>query len=222
MTNKDIISQLEGEMIKEIFKEAEGIAELHNTITSCRGDYFRRRLLQVLEVEREVSQLEELREGADLRELHRHLNKLLTFNLIRTVQEKAGEKYERTQLGEKAINILRALEQRIGKEEATKIYEAALGPNSVRLFLRIYSQKKEPDLEKLDVRYTPSEIGKLCLFLSRRIEGIAAIDKLSDAALLIYQEDGYIHMPPKKARSFYQYLQQLYKIVKSLSETIRP
>lgn len=219
MINKDIIRELEGKRIKEIFKTAEGIAELHNILTSRRGNYFRRQLLQFLELEREASQLDELREKTDLRELHRHLNKLLKFNLIRTVQERDKEKYRRTQLGEKAINSLRALEQGIGKEEATKIYEAALGPNSIRLFLRVYGQKKEPNFEKLEVRYTPSEIGRLCLFLSRRIEGIAAIDKLSDADLLIYQEEGYIHMPAKKARSFYHYLQQLYQIVKSLSET---
>ncbi len=213
MIHNDISRELEGERIKVIFKEAQAIAALHNTITSPRGDYFRRRLLQALEVEQEVSQLEELREAADLRESHRHLNKLLESGLIRTLDGKAGESYVRTELGEKAINVLRALERSIGKAEATKIYEAALGPNSIRLFLRVYGNKKEVDLEKSDVRYTPFEMGRLSLFLPRSIEGISAVDKLNEAGLVSYEDDGFIYVRPRRARAFYQYLRSLIEIL---------
>ncbi len=100
MIHNDISREIEGARIKVIFKEAQAIAALHNTITSPRGDYFRRRLLQALEAEQEVSQLEELREAADLRESHRHLNKLLESGLIRSLDGKAGESYERSKLRE--------------------------------------------------------------------------------------------------------------------------
>ncbi len=213
MIHNDISRELEGGRIKVIFKEAQAIAALHNTITSPRGDYFRRRLLQALEAEQAVSQLEELREAADLRESHRHLNKLLESGLIRTLEGKAGESYVRTELGEKAINALRALERSIGKAESTKIYEAALGPNSIRLFLRVYGNKKEVDLEKSDIRYTPFEMGRLSLFLPRSIEGISAVDKLNEAGLVSYEDDGFIHVRPRTARAFYQYLRPLLEIL---------
>ena len=58
-------------------------------------------------------------------------------------------------------------------------------------------------------------MGRLSLFLPRSVEGISAVDKLNEAGLLVYQADNYIHMPPTKARSFYQYLQDLLEIVKA-------
>ncbi len=76
--------------------------------------------------------------------------------------------------------------------------------------MRVYSVKKEVDLKKKEVIFSPVEIGKLGLFLPRTIEGIAAIDKLSDAKLLVYKDDGNIYLNPVKARSFYKYLKSLY------------
>lgn len=203
--------KLEGKAIKDIFKNAELIAELHETLTSSRGEYLKTRLLSALEGKLPVPEIKKLVEEAGLGEYHRHLNKLLKFSLIRRVQE-GEEKFIRTGLGEEAINALRELERRIGMEDARKIYDASLGINSIRLFLRVYGNKTEVDFEKLEIKFTPAEIGRLSLFLPRSIEGVSAIDKLSDADLLVYNEDGYVYMHPIKARSFYQYLQKLHEI----------
>jgi len=205
----DVIPKLEGEHIKKIFKNAEQIAELHATLTSSRGDFFRMKLLNALEVRLSASDIVKLRDEAGLRGYHRHLNKLLKFNLV----QKDGDGYVRTELGEEAINTLRELERRISQDAARKIYEASLGPNSIRLFLRVYGHKTEVDFEKREISFTPAEIGRLSFFLPRTIEGISAIDKLSDADILVYKEDNCVYMHPIKARSFYQYLQKLDKIL---------
>lgn len=163
--------------------------------------------------------IEKLRAESSINEYHRHLNKLLRFGLIR-VQEVGGKKqYIRAALGEQAVNALREFERRIGKEAAEALYSASLGPNSIRLFLRVYGDKKEVNGGPLQIRYTPAEIGRLSLFLPRTIEGYSAVDKLNEADLLVYQDDNHVYVQPIKARSFYQYLQQLYKIVKSFNET---
>lgn len=203
-----VTTELDGELIKDIFKDAEEIAELHSTLTSSRGNFFRMQLLHKLEKKLTQEEIVKLCEEAKLVEADRHLNKLLKFRLI----ERDDNGYIRTKLGEDAINELRALERRIGEDSANKIYRTSLGVNSIRLFLRVYGQKKESDLEKLKIVYTPLEIGKLAFFLPRSAEGIAAIDKLNMAGLLSYEDDGNIHLNPRKSRSFYQYLQALYRI----------
>ena len=124
-----------------------------------------------------------------------------------------SERFVRTERGETALNVLRDLERRIGQEETATVYDAALGVNSIRLFLRIYGQNREPDWEQRQVRYTPVEIGRLSLFLPRSVEGISAIDKLDEAGLLAYTEDAYVVMPAIRARAFYVYLHALYMLV---------
>jgi len=207
---------LEGKIIKEMFKKALRISMLHNVLASNRGNHFRRKLLQALEVEKNSHDIEKLRSDAGLGESQRHLHKLLEFNLIKEVDphENQPKKYIRTPIGEVALNALRALEREVGGQEVEKIFSASLGLNSVKLFLRIYGQKKECDIKTREVKYTPAEIGRLSLFLPRNIEGIAAIDKLSDAEMLVYKEDGFIYLDPKKARSFYKYLRELNEIIK--------
>ena len=130
------------------------------------------------------------------------------------VQEADGKRlYLRTTLGEKGINALREFERRVSPEAAEAVYSASLGPNSMRFFLRVYGDKKEANWAQLQIRYTPAEIGRLSLFLPRIIEAISAVDKVSEAGLLVYHDDNHIYMQPRKARSFYQYLQQLYGIM---------
>ncbi len=214
MANGNATNELVGNIIKEIFNDAEEIAELYACLTSPRGDNFRLSLLHALEVPLDVTAIDKLRADMGINEYHRHLNKLLRFGLIR-VQEISGQKQHiRTALGEQAVNALREFERRVGKEATEAVYSASLGPNSIRFFLRVYGDKKETDWEHLQIRYTPAEIGKLSLFLPRTIEGLSAVDKLNEAGLLVYQDDNHIYMQSVKARSFYQYLQQLYKIVK--------
>lgn len=212
-TDMDLEQQansLEGDVIKKLFKNANAVAFLHQTISSKRGDYFRRKLLHLLATESNISEIEKLRSEAGLQESQRHINKLLELQLIESTKEGS---YKRTKKGETTVNALRALETESGKEEARKIFAAFLGPNSIRFFLRVYGSKKEVDLKKKEIKFTPAEIGKLSLFLPRTTEGIAAIDKLSDAELLVYKDDGNIYIEPQKARSFYKYLKLLYQIV---------
>lgn len=201
---------LEGDIIKEIFKSADSIASLHQALSSPRGNYYRRKLLQLFETKTPLLVVEKLSSEAGVQESQRHINKLLEFKLIES--DKNGC-HRRTGKGEKGINTLRALETELGKEEARKILSSFLGPNSIRLFLRVYGTKKEIDLKKMKIKFSPTEIGKFSLFLPRTIEGIAAIDKLSNAELLTYEENGNIYIDPKKARGFYKYLKSLYEII---------
>ena len=78
---------LEGDIIKEIFKNANTIAFLHQTISSPRGDYFRRKLLQILGTEVSVSDIEKMRSETGLRESQRHINKLLDLQFIELSKE---------------------------------------------------------------------------------------------------------------------------------------
>ena len=169
-------------------------------------------MLQAMESPVEEAEIEKVQDGSGVQEHIRHLNKLLTAGLI-SAQEFDGEnKYTRTELGERAVNAVREIQRSIGEEKARAIYSAALGPNSIRLFLRIYGNNPEPSLDHLKVRYTPAEVGRMSLFLPRIIEGISAVDKLSEAGLFIYGDDDYIYMPPVRARAFYRYLQELHAI----------
>ncbi len=202
------LNSLEGDVIKEIFKNADAIAFLHQTISSPRGNYFRRRLLQLLATENNMSEIEKLRSDAQMQESPRHINKLLELQLISLCKE---DIYKRTEKGEKAVNALRALETELGTEDARRIFESFLGPNSIRFFLRVYGSK-EVNLKNKEVKFSTTEIGKIALFLPRTIEGIAAIDKLSDAELLVYKDNGRVYLEPIKARGFYKYLKLLYQI----------
>jgi hypothetical protein len=38
------------------------------------------------------------------------------------------------------------------------------------------------------------------------------MDKLNEAGLVVYRDDGYIYVRPVRARSFYSYLRKLYEI----------
>ena len=188
-----IDNDLQGNLMKKIFVREGEIADLHAAITSSRGDRFRARLLHALESKVDRAEVQKLAEETGLREYRRHLNKLAKFGLIQVESAPEGEKIVRTQLGERAVNALRALERRLGIEEARSLYDASLGTNSLRLFLRIYSCEKGVDWDKLKASFTPAEIGRLSLFLPRSIEGISAIDKLNEAGLVVY-EDGWIHL----------------------------
>ncbi|MCH8986913.1 hypothetical protein IIA94_01955, partial [Patescibacteria group bacterium] len=124
--------------------------------------------------------------------------------------------YRRTELGERAINAIRELERKVGEERAKPIWEAALGKNSIRLFLKVYGSPKKSNDEG-DIVFTPLEIGQISTFLPRTIEGIAAIDKLDDAGLVSYLEDGNVHVNPRRSTAFYSYLKNLYSILQESS-----
>ena len=202
-------SELAGNVIKDIFRNAKEIADLHACLTSPRGDNFRLRLIQLMETPATEKMIDQVRAESGVNESHRHTNMLLKHGLASRQAAEGEPSYVRTDLGERAINCVRELERRIGQENTEAIFSSCLGVNSIRLFLRVYGNRKTADWGHLEVRYTPAEIGKLSLFLPRAIEGISAIDKLNVVGLLVYQEDDYVYMPPVLARAFYQYLQEL-------------
>ena len=213
MSGYGVVDDLAGYEIKDIFKDAHGVAELHSCLTSQRGDYFRLCLLQSIEKPMDETEIEQLRYKSKVHEHHRHLNLLIRFGLVR-VQEVDGKKQViRTESGEAGVNAVREFERKVGVEIAEAVYSASLGPNSVRLFLRIYGHPRPVDWSHREIRYTPEEIGRFCLFLPRTVEGLSAIDKLDEAGLLVYQDDNHVHMHPLKARSFYQYIQRLHRLL---------
>ena len=212
--------QLEGNVIKEIFSHADALAEIHATLTSPRGNWFRLHLLQALRKSQTIEEIQAMRKEAQLEETQRHLHKLLDTGLIHREGNRQNDPYERTPQGEVAVNAVRAFERQAGEETARALYEAALGPNSIRLFLRVYGNDKPADFKTRDIVYTPEEIGKLCLFLPRSVEGVAAIEKLSDAGILVYDDkDERIHFQSRLARGFYQYLKDLYSEVLQKPQT---
>lgn len=121
-----------GDIMKQMFKQAKDLDYLHQTVSSPRGNYFRRRLLQMLGAELSASDVEKMRQEAELRESQRHINKLLKLGLI---DEQKDQTYKRTKKGEESVNALRKLETELGKEQARKIFESFLGHNSTRLLV---------------------------------------------------------------------------------------
>ena len=217
--------ELQGEMIKKIFEKAEQIANLHAVLTSSTGNYFRLRLLQALRKGLTTDQLRNMRTEAKLHEQVRHMEKIVSFKLAEYKQNI----YKRREKGESALNAVREFERKVGKKEAKDIFKASLGSNSIELFLAVYGNKKHieshPFLdiikkpERLTVKYNPREIARIAGFLSRTVEGIAAIDKLDESGILKYEDDGYIHFSTVKARGFYQYLKRLYEILEGINKS---
>ena len=213
MSGHGVLDDLAGQEIKDIFKDAHGVAELHSCLTSQRGDNFRLRLLQSMEKSMDETEIELLRVKSIINEHHRHLNLLTRFGLVRVQEVDGKNQFIRTESGEYAVNAVREFERRVGEEAAHAVYSASLGPNSMRLFLRIYGHLRSVDWNNRQLRYTPEEIGRFCLFLPRTVEGLSAIDKLDESGLLVYQDDNHVHMHPLKARSFYQYIQRLHRLL---------
>ena len=198
---------------EEVYAQSERIAELHAVLTSPRGDHFRARLLQQAHTRLNDSDLEQLRRESKLTEYERHIHKLAQFDLIDERLEGRSIHYQRTPRGEEAINTLRELERRLGTDTTTQIYDASLGVNSIRLFLRLYDVDRTPNFPGGDVTFQPSEIGRICRVLPRTIEGYAALDKLNDAGLLSCRDDNVFVFAAVKARAVYQYLTSLLKII---------
>ena len=215
MSIDNVAQELVGVTIKEVFNHAEAIADLHACLSSPRGDHFRLRLLQALEIPMDDEGVGRIKEESGVQEYHRHLHKLLNLGMVQSDEADGVQHYVRTHLGEQAINAVRELERSVNQPAARAIDTAALGANSIRFFLRIYGDRAEVNWERGEVQYTPGELGRLSLFLPRAIEGVSAADKLSEAGLLIYRDDGKIYVPPIKARAFYRYLRQLYGIIKA-------
>ncbi len=205
--------ELQGRLIKDIFKNADTMAHWHATISSARGESFRKKLLSLLGDGLTSEEINRLRKEFGVEEYTRHINKFIELGLIKAQKINDKDGFMRTELGERAINLIRNLERKIGLEKAQKIFNTSMGKNSIRLFLRIYGQDRQQDFSSGEIIYTPLEIGSMSSFLPRSIEGIAAIDKLDDAGLVSYMDDGRVHVNPRRSVAFYQYLRGLYLLI---------
>ena len=198
-------------MIEKVLEHVVEVAELHAVLSSPRRQYLRRRLLQSLRSAMTIDGIEALRGEFGAQEYERHINKFLIWGLVEPVT--SGEDvtgYVRTGLGEEGLNIVRELERKVGEERARSIAEAGMGPNTIKLFLTIFGHPKELDLTTREILYTPLEIGQLFRVFSRSVEGVSAIDKLNEAGLISYLEDGKVHVNPRRTTAFYHYLRNLY------------
>ena len=210
----DGLPALGGVTIRKIFQNIDAVAELHGVLSSPRGQYLHRRLLHSLRVGLTLNEIERLRKEFGVEEYDRHINKLAKWELIEPVRTTGGiTGYVRTALGEEALNAVRELERKIGEDRARVICEAALGTNAIRLFLTIFGNDKEPDIPSREVIYTPLEIGQLMRLFARSVEGISSMDKLDDAGLVSYLDDGNIHVNPRRSTAFYAYLRKLYQLL---------
>ena len=212
--SEDGLPAREGVDIREIFQNVEAVAELHGVVSSPRGHYLHRRLLHSLKGGLTLEEIEQLRKELGVEEYERHINKLGKWGLVEPVRSSAGiTGYIRTGLGEEALNATRELERKIGEERARSICEAGLGANAIRLFLTIFGDNKEPTLPSREVIYTPLEIGQLMRLFARSLEGISSMDKLDDAGLVSYLDDGNIHVNPRRSTAYYAYLRKLYQLL---------
>ena len=211
---QEVFPILAGVTIKEIFQNIEAVAELHAVLSSPRGHFLHRRLLHALRGSLTHDEIERLRKEHGVEESDRHINKLVKWGLIDPMGT-AGEitGYVRTALGEEALNAVRELERKIGEDRATNICQSALGVNALRLFLTIFGNNKEVDLVSREVVYTPLEIGQLMRLFTRSLEGISSMDKLDDAGLVSYMDDGNIHVNPRRSTAFYAYLKKIYQLL---------
>ena len=192
--------------IRILDRRAVQLANLHTVISSPRGEFFRFRLLQMLEREKSLTELLEQKEKEPIKELSRHLRMLQEFSLVAEMMTDGKRMYKRTTKGEATINALRALGRRVGEETFSSILHANFGVNSIRFFLRTYGYKKDLDLRKPQVEFTPYEVGKIALFLRHNVvAGVSVIDKLSSTGILVYLEDGTIRLDSKKAQALFQY-----------------
>ncbi len=201
----------DGTLIEKVLEHVVEVAELHAVLTSPRRQYLRRRLLQSLRTAMTIDEIEGLRTEVGAREYERHIHKFLRWGLVRAVS--SGDEvtgYVRTGLGEDGLNTVRELQRKVGDERARSIAESGLGSNAIKLFLTIFGNPKEVDLTTREILYSPLEIGQLVRVFSRSVEGVSAIDKLDDAGLISYLEDGNVHVNPRRSTAFYHYLRNLY------------
>lgn len=199
--------------IRALDRRAAKLANLHTIISSPRGEFFRFRLLQILEVEKSMAELIELKKKEPIKELGRHLQMLQeTFLIAETITD-GKRTFKRTTKGEAAINAIRALGRRVGEETFSSILHANFDANCIRLFLRAYGYKKELNIKKPHIEFTPYEVGKIAMFLDQNVLETSVIDKLNSAGILEYIDDGMIRMNSQKAQAIFQYWVDLYRII---------
>lgn len=208
--------EFQREMINGMVELSRGLANLHKVISSPNGNYFNSALLHELRKRLNEDQLEEFRKKFNVSEYERHIHKFLNFNLVTEELIDGKKVYERTKLGEQALNAMKEMEAKIGLSKAREIYECGLGINYINLFLKLYGKKKFFLSRKkyLEIKYTPNQILKQ-FNLPRNVERSSVIHKFVESELLVC-EDGYFYLDTIRARSFYQYLKRLYEILEDI------
>lgn len=199
--------------VQILYRRARKITNLHVAISSPRCGFFRFRLLQMLEIEKSFDELVKLKEKESILEISRHLRMLQQFSLVEEIASGEEILYKRTSIGEQGINSLRALGRRVGEDGALAILNANFGINSIRLFLRAYSYKKESDITNHEIKFTSFEIASITQFLPSTIERISAIDSLISAEVIVCSNKGHILMNALKARALFQYFSDLNRLL---------
>ena len=191
------INVYEDDMVKNIFKKANEVAELHAVLTSGRGKHFRLNLLHGLATKQDLTKIEEFKNKVRLKEYKRHIDKLLEHKLIRRIRNKEKKEYIRTKKGGIAINVIRELQRRIKRRVASRIFRASLGVNSIRLFLRVYSYNKEiKPTYPSKIIFTPLRIVHMVL------EALLKADLMELIAM-------HLFIPPNGISRFLQELEEL-------------
>ena len=191
------------EMISQ--ESVQSIASLHSLLTSSRGDFFRKKLLQDLRMPKTTAEVSKKGHAIGLEETRRHVNKLIQFKFV----EESGNKLRRTPLGEEALNTVKELERKIGMVSADRIYAAALGPNSITLFFHLYhSIQVATPVDRIGI--SANDLGQMTTKLFYGVDRAAVMDKLLDSGLLVYEPKRNVFLLDiRQARSVYAYLQAL-------------
>lgn len=199
--------------IRTLLRRCKELANVHAIITSPRGDFYRFRLLQTLEVEMSLEDLIAQKENEPVEEVVRHLTMLQEHSLVAETVTIGKTVYKRTTNGERAVNAFRALARRLGEEGSSKIVHAEFGVNTISFFLRAYSSQKEIDIRKPVIEFTLFEIADMLRLTPRTVEGAAVLDKLANGEILVYPNGGNAQMNPHKARALFQYLDDLHGVL---------
>ncbi|CAN2040394.1 putative HTH arsR-type domain-containing protein [Candidatus Magnetomoraceae bacterium gMMP-15] len=194
-----------------MIQKSSSLANLHQLLTSqTRGD-FRMEMLKLCSTTISCSEIEALRKKRSLNESERHIHQLIRFKLIKENNNKGNKSFCRTQKGNRALLSFKSLINNVGENQAKKIFKASLGDNSIRLFLEIYGEKIRLHPEDKKLYLMPKELARL---IPNNIEGIASFEKLVEAGFFIFEDKKKIFMPFIIATNFFNYLKDLYDIIK--------
>lgn len=210
------MTELNGEIIKNIYQRAEDVARLHNAATSRSCKFFRMELLNKRSWL--SSEIKKLRDERKVKDSKRHLSRLTTENLI--IKNRLGKntRYIRTEAGDEIVAIIKNLQRKIGERHAKKIFKANLGPDSIKFFLNLYGSTKKIIYHNNDknpyIKFRFREIKRLASFLPRTVDEVAVLDRLDEARLL-FCKNRHVVMSPIRSKAFYQYLKNIYILITS-------
>ena len=113
--------------LRELLRSAEQVAGLHLTLTSPRGHFFPHQLLNLVNSVVAVADVEDIRRQVGVPEPEPHLQEFLEQRLMEVVATRGEKQYRRTTSGQKAVNAVHELEERVGADKARQIFRIPLG-----------------------------------------------------------------------------------------------